>query len=96
MSRKYDREDRIIDRLEQENKKLKQEVRTLQKRVKRLNFGYRKYLDTDPVEKEDKKSVEIQQKKCYDCGGSYNLIIIHNRRFRMCDNCGKRGKTKII
>lgn len=96
MTKKVDRELDLIERLEQENRELKSIKRSLEKRVKKLSRGYRKFLDADPLE-EDNKEVQIQTKMCYDCKvGEYKLHIIANRRWRACTNCDKRGKVEIL
>lgn len=100
MSKKYEREERIIERLQQENKILKSENRHLRKKLKELSKGYYKFMIAEDEFKQDEaiqSAKKVAEKICYDCSvGNYKEIIIHNRRWRQCDNCGKRGKVKIL
>lgn len=91
---KWQREDKIQERLEQENRELKKEVHRLHKLVKKLNRGYHKLVEEDLVEEEHIPAEII--KKCWDCNGEYKEIIIMNRRFRQCQQCGKRGKVTLL
>lgn len=94
MSKKHEREQRILERLHQENRQLKQEVKSLRNSIRKLNKGYHKLEEDDKIEKKD---IPVEAKKCWDCTiGNYNLVIIMNRRFRRCDNCGKTGKVSLI
>jgi membrane protease subunit (stomatin/prohibitin family) len=99
MSKRQDREEKVIERLEAENRTLKQINRSLMKRVKKLGRGYRKFmLAQDEGEEQDAvEAARIAAKKmCFQCGmGEYKKVEIANRYFRMCKECGKRGKTKI-
>lgn len=100
MSKRQDREDRLIDRLQEENRTLKQINRSLQKQVKKLSRGYRKFLAVQGAE-EEKEAVqeakEVAKKICWQCNtGEYREVIIANRRFRQCQDCGKRGKVTIL
>jgi hypothetical protein len=99
---RYDREDRIIDRLQRENKELKKENRSLQQRLKRVSRGYKAYLDKDPLEEPSRHQENAKlegrdaDKVCWECNGSLKVIIVGNRRFRKCDQCDKRTKVRII
>lgn len=95
MSKRVDREDRYIQRLEEEIRELKKTKKSLEKRIKKLSRGYRAYLDKDFEEESDPKQEE--KKICWECGvGEYKLYVILNRRWRACSECGKRGKVKIL
>lgn len=102
MSKRFDREQRVIDRLEQENRELKKQVRSLQKHLKKLSRGYMNYLDQEDTNKEEalkevKKSAEEAAKVCWTCGQkTYNIVHVANRRFRRCKECGKQGKVTIL
>lgn len=99
MSRKADREDRMLERLQLENRELKQTVRSLQKKLKQLSKGYYKFMVAQDEEQEKEavqEAKETAKKLCYDCSGEYKEIIIINRRFRQCQDCGKRGKVTIL
>ena len=100
MSRKSDREDRLLERLQEENRTLKQINRSLMKQVKKLNRGYLKFTEAETKEEEKeaiKEAKEVAKKICWDCGtGEYKEIIIMNRRFRKCQDCGKQGKVTIL
>lgn len=100
MSKKYDRENRIFDRLQEENKKLKQENKRLKKQVSSLSKGYYKFLYTDTEEDTQeavKQAKEVAKKICFDCRmGELKLSILGNKYWRYCNNCTKRTKTKDI
>jgi predicted nuclease with TOPRIM domain len=100
MSKKYEREQSQLEHLEKEIKRYKEENRSLLKKLKVLNKGYYKYLysETEAEEKEALANVKaIAVKICWNCNvGNYKEIIVINRRWRQCDNCGKRGKVSII
>lgn len=90
---KHKRNDDELSRLEKEIRELKAENRYLLKQLKKLNRGYYKLREEDTIE----DVPEIVKKMCWDCGfGEYQEIVIYNRRFRQCTNCGKRGKVSII
>ncbi len=94
MSRKENREERVQENLEKQNRELKAEVRRLQKLVKKLDRGFKRTLNH--IENEDVEVPAEVVKLCFDCGGNYREVILINRRFRQCDNCQKRGKTTIL
>lgn len=99
MSRRQDREDRLLERLQTENKELKQLNRSLMKKVKSLSKGYYKFMVAQDEEQEKEavqEAKETAKKLCYECSGEYKEIIIVNRRFRQCQDCGKRGKVTVI
>lgn len=100
LSRKFDKEGKILDKLQQENKELKQTNRRLQKQVKELSRGYYKFLYTE-TEEETQKAVNqaknVAKKICFDCNvGELQLTIIGSRYWRYCNNCSKRTKSQNI
>lgn len=100
MSKRQDREDRILERLQEENKTLKQINRSLMKQVKKLGRGYRKFMlaqDEGEVDDAVEKVKAAAKKMCFACGiGEYKEVIVMNRRWRQCSECGKRGKVTIL
>jgi len=100
MGKKQDREDQLVDRLQKENRELKQINRGLMKQCKKLSRGYYKYLAHEEEAQDGivEKAVEEARKVCFLCGSDYREIIVFNRRWRKCQNpqCGKRGKVSII
>lgn len=97
MSKKFERDEKIIDRLELENRNLKSENRLLRKRLKSLSKGYHKFLLEDGQNEAVEEAQEIAKKICFQCGiGEYKEIIVVNRRWRQCQECGKKGKVSII
>jgi hypothetical protein len=98
--RRQDREDRILERYQLENRELKQTVRSLQKKLKALNKGYYKFMVAQDEEQEKEAieaAKETAKKICWACGtGEYKEIIVMNRRFRRCQDCGKTGKITIL
>ena len=100
MGKKFEREERIIERLQQENRILKSENRHLRKKLKELSKGYYKFMVAEDEFKQEEAvetAKKVAEKICYDCNiGDYKEIIIMNRRFRQCTHCGKRGKVTIL
>lgn len=94
MSKRYEREEKIIDRLEKENRELKKELRTYQKLLKQANKGFHKLRDDDIIE--DKDIPASLKKLCWDCNGELIKMELLSRRWYICDQCGKRTKTKFI
>jgi hypothetical protein len=96
MSR-YQREEKELERLERHVRELKKENKSLHKRLKQLSRGYYKFLSKDTEEEAIEEAKQEAKKICWQCSvGEYKLIFIGNRRFRMCQHCGKRGKTSIV
>lgn len=92
--KKHKRELDEVERLYKEIRELKAENRSLMKRLRKTNKGYYKLRDDEKIEDED---IPKEVKMCWDCGvGEYKELIVHNRRWRCCTNCGKRGKVTII
>jgi hypothetical protein len=103
MARKKNRENDYIYDLEQKNRELKNTLRTLTRRLKKVSKGYYKYLadcdellEQEEVQKFKKEVKKEMVKVCHDCGGEYKLIIVANRRFRLCQGCGKKGKVTLV
>lgn len=101
MSKKYEREEKEIDRLTKEVRELKRENKQLRQRLKTVSKGYYKYLaDTEDVVEDEIVEInkEMMDKICWDCGGVYKKIIVHTRKWRQCQNasCGKKGKVSIV
>jgi predicted nuclease with TOPRIM domain len=94
MSKRYDREDAALERLEKENRELKQAVRSLLKQLKKLNKGYNKLHEEEKIQEKD--IPKPSEKICYDCGGNYIKHELLGKTYRRCDNCGKRGRAKKI
>lgn len=100
MSKRYDREDRIAERLKEENRELKQINRSLMKQVKKLSRGYLKFTTAETKAEEQEavhEAKETAKKICFSCNeGEYKEIIVMNRRWRQCQACNKKGKVTIL
>lgn len=93
MSKKYEREHRVLERLQIENKELKQKVKSLTSSIRRLNKGFQKLEEEEKIEEKD---IPLPAKICYDCNvGEMVKTTILNRSWRQCNNCSKRTKTKM-
>ena len=101
LGKKYtDKEYDTIDRLKHENRKLKRALKQTRKLLDRYCVAEDKGLiDGDVIvpSKKRQKEKELQEKwKCYECEhGVLELIIIGNRYFRKCNQCGKNTKTQV-
>ena len=81
MSKRWEREEKIIERLNNENKKLRLENRHLLKKLKQANKGYYKFLTSDTENHGVDEIIKVAIKICYDCSiGNYKEIIVANRR----------------
>lgn len=79
-----------VERLEKENKELKQENRLLNRRLKRLSRN--QATEDSDDEEEAELSPEITN-KCHECGKGYiTTIILGPRKQLGCNTCGWRGK----
>ena len=101
MARRPDYETAQIERLERQVRELKSINKTLLRRVKNLNKGYYKFLDEEEKAQEEAlEEVPVNKKDadkdCWDCGGVFKVVLVHNRRFRLCQGCGKRTSVEII
>lgn len=99
MTKRHEREEKILDRLQKENRALKGENRRLLKKLRELGKGYYKYMVAQDEEQEQEAIQETEaavEKVCFNCSGEYRLFLIANRRFRLCQSCGKTGKVKIV
>lgn len=96
-----------LDKLKEENKKLKRQISTLRKQIDRLDLDNSKYDHIRELaaqqyeeEKNTSKAKKLREKwKCYECGsGVLKLIIIPSpgglKYFRSCNNCDNRTKAK--
>lgn len=97
MSKKYEREEREVERLEKQVRELKSLNKSLLKRLRKLNKGYQSYLDKELEEETPKVLLKEEPKICFDCGkGTLEVKIVLNRRWRACTICSKKTKVKII
>lgn len=95
MSKRFEREQRTVERLEKETRELKAENRRLKKWLKQLNKGFKKLEDDEIIEEKD--TPEEIRKICFECSrGELKLIIIGPRYVRACNTCEYRTKGKPI
>ncbi len=90
MSKKYNREERLTERLQEENRKLKSENKTLRRKLRETTKGYYKFMIAED-EEEEKKAIEtvktIAKKICYTCQiGELILVDLGVRYYRQCNN----------
>lgn len=94
--RKYPKED-PVEKLEKEVRELKSINRSLMKRIKKLNRGYRKEREEPKKEIEEKKPEPVAI--CPECGkGEVISHEILNRTWEECNSaaCSWRTETKIM
>lgn len=98
MGRKKDDE---LERLEQTVREQKSVIRTLMKRVKKLNRGYGKERESTKKEKDKSERDDALQapakQLCPDCGrGEVVERVVLDRRWLECTACDRRTRTKTI
>lgn len=82
-----------VDRLEQENKELKQEVRLLNRRLKKLSKNQRDETDDEPFADFEKKPTYDVENRCSECKqGRIVTIELGPRKQLGCNNCDWRGR----
>lgn len=92
---KHEREEKIVDRLNKENRELKAECRRLRKWLKQLNKGFKKLEDDEVIE--EKHIPEEMKKICFACArGELKLVILGPRYVRACNFCDYRTKGKPV
>lgn len=95
MSKRTDREDKVTDRLERENRELKSLVKGLQKRLKRETKGqrisYKNASKDEPLE-----PIKSYTPTCPECAkGELIFKEVFNRSWQHCSVCEYRTKTII-
>lgn len=79
------------ERLEEQVRELKSIIRSLEKRLKKVDRSYRReeevQLEPEPVHKSEKCS------KCEE-GSMSTIVLSNNKTFKKCSNCGERTKAE--
>jgi len=94
---KHEKEEKIVQRLERENRELKNTVRSMQRKLKQLNKGYYKFLIEEQLTQEEAvvEAKKIAKKICYQCHvGEMVKVTVGNRYWRQCTECDNRTKSK--
>lgn len=79
-----------VQSLRKENKRLKEEVRSLTRHIKQLERFNIQYIEEEEVIVPTTKWYS----KCPSCNiGNYESIELVGRRFSCCDSCGFRSKA---
>lgn len=97
----------MLEKLKEENKKLKRQISSLRKQIDRLDLDSERFnqlRDLANLQYEEEKRIKKDKKlkelwRCFDCGeGFLKLVIVPKRDgasyFRKCNNCSKRTKLK--
>lgn len=95
------KKDTDVERLERENRELKRLNRQLMKQLKKVNKGYRKIREEDPVEEDENFEEEVQKEKCPKCyepsleEKTFTIFGGKTKTIKVCQECGHResGKT---
>lgn len=94
---RQDRENKVLDRLYEENRSLKKEIKSLKNSIRRLSKGYSKFRDTQEPEDKIKEVEKVAAKICFQChGGELQLVKFLDRYWRACNACLYRTKSKLI
>ncbi len=100
MSKRHEREQRITERLQLENRKLKSENKTLRRKMRELSKGYYKFMVAEDTEEEQEAVQEAKataQKICWTCKeGILELVNLGVRYYRQCSSCTYRTRGKPI
>lgn len=95
MSKKYEREEKALVRLEQENRVLKATIRSLNKRIRNVVKGYNKELDNEYITSSKSFQEEPIKSLCDQCNqGILSTIEVAGRTIKICDVCSYRSKAK--
>lgn len=97
MTKKFKREEDIVERLEKENRELKGLVRSLQKRLKKVDKDYRAELEETKKEKAIQEDGKFHRVKvpCEHCGkGEIIEVDLAGRIFFKCSVCDFKGRKK--
>jgi hypothetical protein len=96
MAKKYKREEDTAERLEKENRELKALVRSLQRRLKKIDKDYAKEMAEENKERHLKDDFEepLEFKvKCTHCERGHVIEIdIVGRKFERCTTCDYRKR----
>jgi hypothetical protein len=107
MTRKYcDREFDLLQKIKEENKRLKRELAALRKQISRLDIDryenlkelvQKQYEEDKKIEKTD--NLDNHRWLCWNCKKDVlKLTILHRRDgefyYRFCQNCKKRTKLQ--
>jgi len=82
-----------VARLEQKLRELKSINRSLSKKLRRINKGYRK-LRSEPEEESEERS-KPQPNLCPDCKEPVRPVEVAGRKWESCRDCGWRSQVKI-
>lgn len=94
MTKKHKREEDIVGRLEKENRELKALVRSLQRRLKKVDKEYKTELEESNKERYLKEDApELPDNKCTHCErGNIIETVISKWRFLRCNTCDFKEK----
>jgi hypothetical protein len=104
----FDKEDTRIDRLRQENKRLKHQISSLRKQLSRIDVDrYQNLKELVEAQAKDDASSDkavqnhktLQEWKCHKCHEGHLHIVIVTRRdgvfyYRKCSQCVNRTKLQ--
>ena len=86
------KKDPSLEQLEKENRELKSTIRSMQRRLRKVDRGFIKYKDY----KEEKIEKEEPEYDCENCGkGMQQVSTFGPRKVTTCDNCDFRKIDKV-
>lgn len=93
------KKDEDVSRLEKQVRELKSTIRTLEKRLKRIDKDFRVEMEEAQKERHYEDAVEVapKSKKCPECTrGNVIETNLRGRIFYRCsiDDCGYKGRIK--
>lgn len=97
MTKKFKREEDLVERLEKENRELKASVRHLEKKLKKVDKNYRAELEEVKKEKAQEEDSGTYSVKvpCLECGkGEILEVDLMKRIFLKCTVCDFKARKK--
>ena len=96
MGKKHQREEDVQARLEKELREAKELIRSLERRLKKIDKDYKAEMEELSKEYQNKEKVQktIKQ-KCEQCGkGNLFEVDILGRIFINCDSCNYKARKR--
>jgi hypothetical protein len=96
MSKRKNKEEDEVEKLEKEIRELKSLNRSLLRRLRKIDKGFNEYVkEANHEEEEEPRTPPERRSLCSSCGRSeLTNITVAGRCFKRCELCGWRSKTE--